>query len=205
VSFVTSLFNLESGGQNIANTTTGTSSGQAQGYFQITTGTWNDFAPKAGVDLGQYPTPLSAPLAVQSQVAGTIPLGRWAQSTLDNLTAAGYSVDPSATLAQNAANNGDNFFAAPNLAGATGPELAAAAGTPAGQAAAGPGVLGAITNALGLSGPNGLVADIENWFTRGFLIVVGLIVLAFGLWHLMGAPGAGQLATALKGARDNGP
>src|SRR5580700_9067615 len=36
---------VESGNRNIPNTTEGTSSGQAQGYFQITTGTWNDFAP----------------------------------------------------------------------------------------------------------------------------------------------------------------
>lgn len=54
-----------------------TSSGQAQGFYQITTGTWNDFAPRAGVDLRQYPTPMSAPFAVQQQVADAIPLGRW--------------------------------------------------------------------------------------------------------------------------------
>lgn len=44
----------------------------AQGYFQIITPTWQAFAPKAGVDLGQYPTAMSAPYEVQRSVARTI-------------------------------------------------------------------------------------------------------------------------------------
>lgn len=101
----------ESGNRNIDNTTQGTSSGQAQGNFQITTGTWNDFAPKAGVNLAQYPTPHSAPWAVQAQVASGIPLGRWDNSTLSAIRNAGYSVNPNATLGDNVKATGGSFNA----------------------------------------------------------------------------------------------
>lgn len=104
--FLSSLQHFESGNRNIPNTTQGTTSGQAQGFNQITTGTWNEFAPKAGIDLDKYPTPISAPLDVQNQVAATIPMGRWAPETLNYLKAQGYSVNPSTTLGQNIADNG---------------------------------------------------------------------------------------------------
>jgi hypothetical protein len=106
--FLGDLQQFESGGQNIPNVTKGTSSGQAQGYDQITTGTWNDFAPRAGIDLSQFPTPMSAPREVQQQVANTIPMGRWANETLQYLKSKGYVIDPTATLAQNIAANGGN-------------------------------------------------------------------------------------------------
>jgi hypothetical protein len=70
--FLALLQQLESGGRNIPNATQGTSSGQAQGFEQITTGTWNQFAPSSGVDLHRYPTPISAPPEVQLQVAKNI-------------------------------------------------------------------------------------------------------------------------------------
>jgi len=41
----------------------------AQGYYQITNTTWRDAAPKAGVDLAQFPTAMSAPKEVQAKVA----------------------------------------------------------------------------------------------------------------------------------------
>lgn len=104
--FLTALKTFESGGRNIPNTHEGTTSGQAQGYDQITTGTWKDFAPKAGVDLSQYPNALSAPQAVQDAVAKTIPMGRWAPETLAYLKGQGYSVDPTKTLGANIAANG---------------------------------------------------------------------------------------------------
>jgi hypothetical protein len=97
---------LESGGRNIPNTTQGTSSGQAQGYDQITTGTWREFAPAAGIDLNKYPTALSAPKQLQRQVASNIPLERWDPKTLNGLKAAGFSVQPNLTLGQNIAQNG---------------------------------------------------------------------------------------------------
>lgn len=44
----------------------------AQGYFQITNTTWQEFAPGAGVDTGKYPNALSAPYEVQKAVARNI-------------------------------------------------------------------------------------------------------------------------------------
>ena len=92
------VLNAESGDRNINNTHQGTSSGQAQGNLQITTGTWNDFAPKAGVDLKQYPTPQSAPRSVQIQVGNTIPLNRWADTTVQAVLAKYPGIDTSQTL-----------------------------------------------------------------------------------------------------------
>jgi hypothetical protein len=189
MSFTSTLFGLESGGQNIANTTATTSSGQAQGYFQITTGTWNTYAGKAGVDLNQYPTPLSAPLNVQSQVASTIPLGQWAGSTLSGLQAAGYSVDPTATLGQNAANNNDPFFTS---TGGSQTATPSTAGTdwlvPPIPSIGFPGISG-----LFGSGSNSILGTITDWVERGFLIIVGLVIVVFGLWHLAGRPNIGRL------------
>jgi len=104
--FLSYLEQLESGGRNIPNTTQGTSSCQAQGYDQITTGTWREFAPASGIDLSKYPTALSAPKQVQRQVASSIPLERWDPKTLNGLKAAGFSVQPNLTLGQNIAVNG---------------------------------------------------------------------------------------------------
>jgi hypothetical protein len=92
------VLNAESGDRNIPNTSQTTSSGQAQGNLQITTGTWNDFAPKAGVDLKQYPTPQSAPRNVQIAVGNTIPLNRWASSTVNAVLAKYPGIDTSQTL-----------------------------------------------------------------------------------------------------------
>jgi hypothetical protein len=92
------VLNAESGNRNIANTHATTSSGQAQGYPQITTGTWTDFAPKAGVDLKQYPTPMDAPRDVQIKVASQIPLNRWAASTVNAVLAKYPGIDTSQPL-----------------------------------------------------------------------------------------------------------
>ena len=92
------VINAESRNQNVANTHATTSSGQAQGYPQITTGTWTDFAPKAGVDLNQYPNPMSAPRDVQIKVASMIPLNRWASSTVNAVLAKYPGIDTSQPL-----------------------------------------------------------------------------------------------------------
>jgi hypothetical protein len=105
MNLATALKTFESGGRNIPNTDATTSSGQAQGYYQITTGTWRDFAPKAGVSLVDYPTPLDAPADVQAKVAGTIPLARWAPETLAKLRSMGFILVPNASLASNIAWN----------------------------------------------------------------------------------------------------
>jgi hypothetical protein len=114
VSIFDTIANAESGNRNIANTTAGTSSGQAQGFYQITTGTWTDFAPKAGISLAQYPNPMTAadgspvPQSVQQQVASQIPLNRWASSTVAAVQAQyGGGLDTSQTVGQiHQANDG---------------------------------------------------------------------------------------------------
>ena len=94
----------ESGGRNINNTTQGTSSGQAQGYFQITTGTWDEFGGR------QYaPNPQAATYAEQAAIASKIPLLRWDSSTLARMRATGYNINPHATLGENLASNGESF------------------------------------------------------------------------------------------------
>jgi hypothetical protein len=173
MSFLGTLIGAESGGNPTIVNPTATSSGNASGLYQITSGTWAEFAPQAGVDLSQYPTAGQAPTDVQGQVAGLIPMSRWAPSTLNALTAAGYTVDPSATLGQNALNNGDPSLLGGGAAAALGGGSQAAAGAAGGA---------------GSSGTTGIfsAAFWSNWFERGFLIVVGVVVVAFGLWHLMG-------------------
>jgi hypothetical protein len=61
----------ESKGKNIPNYKFGPGF-TAQGYYQITDPTWRDHAKAAGVDLGQYPTAMSAPKEVQRAVAEQI-------------------------------------------------------------------------------------------------------------------------------------
>ena len=98
------LFANESGGRNINNTTQGTSSGQAQGYFQITTGTWDEFGGR------QYASnPQAATYAQQAAIASRIPLRRWDSSTIARMRATGRSIDPHATLGQNLASQGESF------------------------------------------------------------------------------------------------
>ena len=122
------VLNAESGNRNINNTHQTTSSGQAQGNAQITTGTWNDFAAKAGVDLKQYPTPGSAPPDVQIKVASVIPLNRWASSTVNAVLAKYPGIDTSQPLGVIQANAINPSGASTTAAG--GSAAPAAAGQP---------------------------------------------------------------------------
>ena len=137
------VLNAESGDRNVNNTHQTTSSGQAQGNAQITTGTWTDFAPKAGFDLKQYPTPDSAPRDVQIKVASVIPLNRWASSTVQAVLAKYPGIDTSQTLGaiQSAALAGSGASGTP----AGGSPVASAPGQPA----AAPGQPGAAPAASG--------------------------------------------------------
>jgi len=103
-SFYDALSGFEARGQNVSNTDKKTSSGWARGYFQITDGTWSDNAGK-GI-LAKYPTASDAPYDVQKQVADSLLMKRWAPETLDKMRAAGWTIDPDKTLAENAAANG---------------------------------------------------------------------------------------------------
>jgi hypothetical protein len=83
-SFIDALAEIESGNKNIPSGVDPDVAGpgtKSQGYFQINTPTWRDFAPKAGIDLKQYPNAMSAPREVQAQVAGVIPFSRFGPRT----------------------------------------------------------------------------------------------------------------------------
>lgn len=94
----------ESGGKNINNTTQGTSSGQAQGFFQITTGTWDEFGGQK-----YAPNPQAASYADQAAVASKIPLSRWDNTTIARMRATGIPVDPHKTLGENLASANESF------------------------------------------------------------------------------------------------
>jgi hypothetical protein len=84
------IAHVETGNRNIpqrihdVNTDRGTPAG---GNFQFIQPTWNRQAPKAGVDLNKYPTPMSAPPAVQAQVAAVTPIREWGPNTVTALKA----------------------------------------------------------------------------------------------------------------------
>ena len=91
-SFMDSLAAIESGDKNIVSGVDpdnqgrtlaqgGNASEISQGNFQINTATWRDFAKQAGVDINQYPNAMSAPRAVQAQVASVIPFNRFGPRT----------------------------------------------------------------------------------------------------------------------------
>lgn len=64
----------ESGGQNVYNKkyNLNPSYYTASGYYQITNTLWRNSAPAAGISLTDYPTAISAPYNVQTQVAASI-------------------------------------------------------------------------------------------------------------------------------------
>jgi hypothetical protein len=112
--FLTTLQHFESGGRNIPNVHQGTSSGQAQGFNQITTGTWKEFG-----GLAYAPTPLQATQEQQNAIAAKIPLKRWAPETLAYLRNNGFTLNPNATLAENIAINHGTLGTAPSPHGTT--------------------------------------------------------------------------------------
>jgi hypothetical protein len=79
------IAHAETGNRNIPqqihdkNTDAGT---PANGVFQFINPTWRRQAPKAGVDINKYPTAISAPPAVQAQVAAVTPLREWGPNTV---------------------------------------------------------------------------------------------------------------------------
>jgi hypothetical protein len=118
--FVGALVGQESGGQNIVSKTDKDSQGRtlaqggnpseiSQGYFQIQNhpgGTWATYARQAGVDLSHYPTPRSAPLDVQWNVASRIPIGQWGHDTKAMLHQRFGQFDERLTLEQVASRSG---------------------------------------------------------------------------------------------------
>lgn len=90
----------ESGGRNVTQGNIGDINNRtgdlAQGYYQITGGTWNDFG---GGKTG-YKSALDAPYDVQVQIAQNIPVQRWGPNTQAALKRAGYEPQPGETLGQ---------------------------------------------------------------------------------------------------------
>jgi hypothetical protein len=149
-----------SGGRNLFNPVS-TSSGHAQGWYGITTGTWSDFAPKAGVSLRQYPEPNSAPQSIQQMVASLIPLKRWDSNTRGKVEAAYPGLDASLPLGQLATMLGDT----PAAAG-----TAAAGGAGEGDAASSEGIW------------SGLFSGFGSYVGRWALVLVAIIMLAGGVY-----------------------
>lgn len=99
------LFKNESGGKgNAVNVnkdgSAPTSSGYPRSYFQITDGTWKQFAPVAGINVQQYPNAGAAPFDIQKQVADQIPVNRWAPTTVASLVQKYPGLNTSMTLGQ---------------------------------------------------------------------------------------------------------
>ena len=84
-SFMDALAKIESDNRNIPSGVDHDYPGQpgskSQGFFQIDTPTWRQFAARAGVDLSKYPNAMSAPREVQARVAAMIPLKRFGPRT----------------------------------------------------------------------------------------------------------------------------
>ena len=108
--FLDFLANIESNNRNIPSTVDKDYPGQpgskSQGYFQIDTPTWLQFAAKNGIDTVKYPNAMSAPPEVQAQVASQIPLGRFGGRTQKMLGQQFGTLDKTATIGSLAAKYG---------------------------------------------------------------------------------------------------
>jgi hypothetical protein len=136
--FLDTLAQIESANRNIPSGVDPDVAGpgtKSQGYFQINTPTWRDFAPKAGVDLSQYPAAMAAPREVQAQVAGYIPFGRFGPRT-QRMMADRYGgpLNRNLTVAELAARYGGTGGGTVP-AGSGVPTVAVASATPSGDAA----------------------------------------------------------------------
>lgn len=108
----------ESGGQNVLTAIQPPGGGNtASGLYQIINGTWQQYAPQAGVSLSQYPTAMSAPADVQTQVATVLynqqGFGPWSSNTaLLNAVAAqgGTTTLPETTTTAAAPVSGSTSF-----------------------------------------------------------------------------------------------
>lgn len=145
----------------------------AAGAFQFQPGTWADIAGKYNLDFDN-PSDQNAGAWYLAQQAYTSKTGR---SLADALAAGDYSSIQSALGNIWPSVNGN--AAAPqglaaNLANGVGATLA---GTDAASGGAAP------------SSPFGIVANVENWFQRFGLIVVGGIIIIAALWALLSNAG----------------
>ena len=105
--FLDKLAQIESNNRNIPSGVDKDYPGQpgskSQGYFQIDTPTWLQFAAKAGIDTTKYPNAMSAPPEVQVQVASQIPLSRFGARTQKMLGQQFGTLDKTQTIGAHAA------------------------------------------------------------------------------------------------------
>lgn len=115
-SILSTIMRVESGGRNVpqslstrdVNNNYGQGGGDpAQGYYQITGGTWNEF----GGNKTGYQSAINAPYEMQVQVAQNIPVARWGPATQAALEANGYKPLPGETLGQMLARYGEDATA----------------------------------------------------------------------------------------------
>ena len=103
-SFMDSVADIESGNKDIYSATDKDyprePNSRSQGFFQIDTPTWQQFAAKAGVDITKYPTALGTPREIQQKVAETIPLSRFGERTQKMLTEKYGQLDTSKPLGE---------------------------------------------------------------------------------------------------------
>ena len=88
---LTLLQGFESSGDPLATT----SASSASGLYGFTTGTWQQYAPAAGVDIGTYPYAYTAPAEVQTSVAQVTPASNWLCPGCDAGISASVAADPS--------------------------------------------------------------------------------------------------------------
>jgi hypothetical protein len=120
VTILSTIMGVESsGGHNITQGNIGDINNRtgdlAQGYFQITGGTWSQF----GGGATGYNSALAAPYATQVQIAQNIPVSRWGPDTQAALGAAGYFPQRGETLGQMMSRYGEDPSATTAADGST--------------------------------------------------------------------------------------
>lgn len=145
----------------------------ASGAYQFEPGTWRQWSRVSGFGT-QYAEAYQAPPDVQDAVAAYAALH-------------GPGVNSTALWGASAPAGGYPAIT-------SGTEIALG---PDGLPVIDPGGSASIGNIVsGLTGGGGLLSGIENWFVRGFLIALGIVILAIGLMHLMD-PSGGKTAALL--------
>lgn len=161
----------ESNNQNVLNTQGST----ASGYYQIINGTWAQFAPQSGVDIGKYPTAMSAPPDVQAQVATTI---------YNQQGFTPWSSNTKLLAAVNAQGGNTSSTLTPTTATITGSPTGTASG--------------------GGSGSSGWFSPIWNYISRGVLLLVGFGLVFIALAALLWSSKATAIPRAIVGGGNAG-
>lgn len=170
----------------------GQGNSHAAGAFQFEPGTWDAIAAQYGLNFSNPADQNAGAWYLAEQTYSNATGGQSLETALQNKDYTGIqnalrSVWPSVT---------GNGAAPQGLAN----DLAQGTG-----AAINPGAASADTSGSGSSGSassqGGILGDIENWFIRGGLIIIGGIVVALALWALLAKegtlPGPKQLAKAV--------